>query len=1766
MRTTDFAAFDSKFGRANGSHSSFITPDQVLRESSELPMTAAPSAGGDYQLIDFNLEHISDFFSISSSVSKLRTNKRRKITNSNLAIDNLQYQQFASKTDLNELHDEFEPLEVVKRKLYFKSQSPVNLMTNEQLLSDMDVTGDKIYTLSSGDIKLTIDNTLLVVQNTRIGKFPIATLFSFLFHGDILLLATELSIIKYNNTKLQKNHCQITSPILEVVFNCLKNTIEVNITYSILLRFDLYANKDVEFCQKISTIVDEYCDIIPTTKEMVPPLIKSDEKVSAQLFYKAISEHTALIPGAEKQFDIPELETSLLRFQRRTLKWLLERENIRLDTSLNRCFKKMLIEESTSNLITNFLSQQEVDLEKLDSDILLILNKLCFGWARILINEQVSFYNKFTANIIERHTICKYLLNYEHQSNKEIYPQYLPAQALLAEEMGLGKTVEITTLILMNQRPLEEINDTIKVQLREFGDLKTIVKAKTTLIIAPDSILKQWMEEIIHLAPSLPVTIYKGIGKYPKLDNNPNLIAEYLRKFDVVFTTYATISKELDYALYSSKNKTTRNSTKRKRTSIPEEDEITDEIDDEFHEPPNESQKSELTDYQYLFQLTSTKPKIANMKSGEEQEETDYEQALQNEISMAIRHNKIPSIYKLFDYESPLMLTQFWRVVLDEVQMVSSKLSRAFKSAALIPRFHAWGVSGTPIKKSLDDLHSVLQFLKYQPFTGDIGKYSWRSITESPGSNVDFVKLWTLIAIRHTKAMVHDDIKLPPQNRVLLTIPFTPVEQDYYNQSLEACLGAISLDVNGNPTSNDWEPTPVIMTYMRNWLLKLRQLCCNPQIGKLNLGSKKYRKAYTNQNGIGAVQQLKTLELLLNEMLTKAYTDIVDTEKQIIELHIDIGVFHEYIYEPEQALTFLRTGSMKNELVINRLKLILQKYIEEYKVMSSKFDLKLAEDDYNIGNIEDEQEVGFHKLSKDESLEKYEEKIRSTRVRIRNGYISLHRLYFLIASSYFQQYDEEYRDIIGKYHLSETDVTPPDMSTLNDLDTERKDELSSLVNDVPIEKFRYELKDPLLGFEGTTHVEKCKYLELKYYALAESTRQEILLGSIINVAATVKSRIISRGWTRDAAPFIDDGIQVLPKNSKKFFSNIPEIKIEEFSSFVVSMRLKVFLDKLERVIELLNGQADTINHWMGDLVEILCKPLLSHDKDPNGEEYEESIKDQDKASSYLYILALIMGDRSDCLSGSEKSEKVITIKNLQERRDAQLELQKVNDIQTLADLQKERNLVKPKSNLSFQELVLQIKSIESELKDEEFLDPESNRIQQQLLIPLGEKLRTVLVNQKLSIVLLQKELNVNCNAVFNSRIDYFKQLQQISDSVKTITFKMDRENLLPTEVSDKFSQFEVSYKRNKLLMDRSIAKFRYLRGLVGSNESGKEEDESMMCIICRSTISIGSLTQCGHKYCKFCLEHWLRKSLSCPMCKSHITISSVYNFTHNKLDLQANKVEDRRGDGKATNNLYSIYHPITQDVIEEIELIKLKNSYSSKVDLIVKQVLYLRSQDPQVQIVVFSQWQDMLFILGTAFKTVEINYLASYGTLTPEVGGGRRHKKYDSVERFKDPRNNITCFLLNAKAQAAGLTLINATHIFLCEPLVNTSLELQAISRIHRIGQTKPTTVWMFTIANTVEESIVLTSTNKRLQYMEQATLKEEDENDQRPSKMLANAKERNLSKAESMAFMNSEGIDKLVDKGTTQGESVTNTDLWNAFFSAKPHDSSKKLVRMAEN
>ena len=70
----------------------------------------------------------------------------------------------------------------------------------------------------------------------------------------------------------------------------------------------------------------------------------------------------------------------------------------------------------------------------------------------------------------------------------------------------------------------------------------------------------------------------------------------------------------------------------------------------------------------------------------------------------------------------------------------------------------------------------------------------------------------------------------------------------------------------------------------------------------------------------------------------------------------------------------------------------------------------------------------------------------------------------------------------------------------------------------------------------------------------------------------------------------------------------------------------------------------------------------------------------------------------------------------------------------------------------------------------------------------------------------------------------------------------------------------------------------------------------------------------------------------------------------------------------------------------------------------------------------------------------------------------------------------MTALLLPLKNGANGLNVTEASHVLLCEPILNPGAEAQAIGRIHRIGQTRPTTVRRFLVEDTVEERVLALS------------------------------------------------------------------------------------------
>jgi SNF2 family DNA or RNA helicase len=64
-------------------------------------------------------------------------------------------------------------------------------------------------------------------------------------------------------------------------------------------------------------------------------------------------------------------------------------------------------------------------------------------------------------------------------------------------------------------------------------------------------------------------------------------------------------------------------------------------------------------------------------------------------------------------------------------------------------------------------------------------------------------------------------------------------------------------------------------------------------------------------------------------------------------------------------------------------------------------------------------------------------------------------------------------------------------------------------------------------------------------------------------------------------------------------------------------------------------------------------------------------------------------------------------------------------------------------------------------------------------------------------------------------------------------------------------------------------------------------------------------------------------------------------------------------------------------------------------------------------------------------------------------------------------------FLISLKAGGFGLTLTEADYVFLLDPWWNPAAEAQAIDRTHRIGQTRPVTVYRLIAADTIEEKVI---------------------------------------------------------------------------------------------
>lgn len=233
--------------------------------------------------------------------------------------------------------------------------------------------------------------------------------------------------------------------------------------------------------------------------------------------------------------------------------------------------------------------------------------------------------------------------------------------------------------------------------------------------------------------------------------------------------------------------------------------------------------------------------------------------------------------------------------------------------------------------------------------------------------------------------------------------------------------------------------------------------------------------------------------------------------------------------------------------------------------------------------------------------------------------------------------------------------------------------------------------------------------------------------------------------------------------------------------------------------------------------------------------------------------------------------------------------------------------------------------------------------------------------------------------------------------------------------------------------------------------------------------SQGVVTVCGHLFCKGdfglikgCSQTWFQLHHKCPFCNQHVEPSQLSSITlQEQLPSNAN---------------------VTSELVTKLKRTPLEGSYGTKIDLIIRHIFQLRKENAEVKCLIFSQWEQVLDFISIGLKRNGIGHLKLEGTGWSD-GKKIKMARSKTVIAFSQD-TSISCFMLNAKSQSSGLTLVAATHVFLVEPLLNRGLEMQAIHRVHRIGQTKTSYVWRYLVRGSIEDRINEHSTFQETKFV----------------------------------------------------------------------------------
>ena len=236
------------------------------------------------------------------------------------------------------------------------------------------------------------------------------------------------------------------------------------------------------------------------------------------------------------------------------------------------------------------------------------------------------------------------------------------------------------------------------------------------------------------------------------------------------------------------------------------------------------------------------------------------------------------------------------------------------------------------------------------------------------------------------------------------------------------------------------------------------------------------------------------------------------------------------------------------------------------------------------------------------------------------------------------------------------------------------------------------------------------------------------------------------------------------------------------------------------------------------------------------------------------------------------------------------------------------------------------------------------------------------------------------------------------------------------------------------------------------------------CAICYEEIGLHEpvVTACKHVFGRPCITKAIQMQGKCPMCRAELKEESL--------------VEPAPEQG------------------EDTELDPEDASKSSKTEALVE-ILEATLKNEGSKVVVFSQWTSYLNIIQQRLKEKNMQYTRIDGSMPKKA----RDASIESL--YNEPNTRI--LLASLQVCSVGLNLVAADTVILADSckssrfplkrpkilarlqtLINLgwapAIEDQAVDRVHRLGQTRKTTVWRLVVEGTIEERVLDIQTEKR--------------------------------------------------------------------------------------